>query len=190
MGQDPSKGTGEDPKDPAEEKYAEKARKELAILNQKLKVIGYDAEEHDRIREISSQGLAVQEKKAELDKAEAALKPLNREIAELTSQLDQDETEIKGLEDDLKKSRKALGKARETSPDTHSAEESLIKLKEQEKVLERQVGAAQQKVAVLEKQKVRQEELRKRAPEYLSTRETVPAAGSRFWQRRGPGLVN
>ena len=149
----------------AEEKYAEKARKELILLNQKLKDIGYDAEEHDRIREISSQGITVQEKKAELDKAEAALKPLNREIAELTSQLDQDKAEIKGLEDELKKSQKALEKARGTSPDTRSAEELLIELKEQEKVLERQVGAAQQKVAVLEKQKQRQEELESKRQE-------------------------
>ena len=149
----------------AEETYAEQARKELVILNQKLKGIGYDAEEHDRIREISSQGIAVQEKKAELDKAEAALKPLNREIQELRSQLDQDEVEIKGLEDDLKNSQKALEKARGTSPDTRSAEETLSALKEQEKVLERQVGAALQKVTVLEKQKLRQEELGKKRQE-------------------------
>ncbi len=142
-----------------EETFAEQARKELFVLNKKLKDIGYDAEEHDRIREISSQGIAVQEKKAELDKAEATLKPINREIKELRSQLDQDEAEIKGLEGDLKKSQKALEKARDASPDTRSTEESLIVLKEQEKILERQVGAALQKVAVLEKQKLRQEEL-------------------------------
>ena len=143
----------------ANETYAEKARQELLAINQNLKDIGYDAAEHDRVREISSQGVAIQEKKAGLDKAEAALKPLNREIDDLVSQLAYDETELKTLGSDLKKARLALDKAKETSPDTRAAEDSLIECKEQEKILERKVGAAQQKVAVLEKQKHRQEEL-------------------------------
>ena len=147
------------------ETYADKARQELLAINQNLKDIGYDAGEHDRVREISNQGVAIQEKKAELDKAEAALKPLNREIEDLVSRLAHDKTELKTLGSDLKKARLALDKAKETSPDTRAAEDSLIECKEQEKVLERKVGAAQQKVAVLEKQKHRQEELENKRQE-------------------------
>lgn len=145
--------------------YADEARQELLVINQNLKDIGYDAAEHDRVREISSQGVAIQEKKAGLDKAEAALKPLNRELEDLTSQLALGEIEIKTLGGDLKKARLSLEKARETMPDTRSAEDSLIENKEQEKVLERKVGAAQQKVAVLEKQKQRQGELENKRQE-------------------------
>jgi len=143
----------------ADETYANEARQELAIINQELKDIGYDAAEHDRVREISSQGVTIQEKKGRLDKAEAALKPLNREIEDLVSQLALDEVDLKKLSGDLKKARQSLEKTKETTPDTRSAEDALIECKEQEKVLERKVGAAQQKVAVLEKQKQRQEEL-------------------------------
>ncbi len=149
----------------ANEIYADKARQELLAINQNLKDIGYDAAEHDRVREISSQGVAIQEKKAGLDKAEAALKPLNREIGDLISQLANDETELKTMGSDLKKARLALDRAKETSPDTRAAEDSLIECKEQEKVLERRVGAAQQKVTVLEKQKLRQEELENKRQE-------------------------
>ena len=149
----------------ANEIYADKARQELLAINQNLKDIGYDAAEHDRVREISSQGVAIQEKKAGLDKAEAALKPLNREIEDLISQLANDETELKTMGSDLKKARLALDRAKETSPDTRAAEDSLIECKEQEKVLERRVGAAQQKVTVLEKQKLRQEELENKRQE-------------------------
>ncbi len=143
----------------AEETYAEDARKELLDINQNLKDIGYDAAEHDRVREISSQGVVIQEKKTRLDKAEAALKPLNREIEDLVNLLAQDEVKLKTQVSDLKKARLALDRAKETSPDTREAENSLIERKEQEKVLERRVGAAQQKVTVLEKQKLRQVEL-------------------------------
>ena len=149
----------------ANENYADKARQELLAINQNLKDIGYDAAEHDRVREISSQGVAIQEKKAGLDKAEAALKPLNREIEDLISQLANDETELKTMGSDLKKARLSLDRAKETSPDTRAAEDSLIECKEQEKVLERRVGAAQQKVTVLEKQKLRQEELENKRQE-------------------------
>ncbi len=149
----------------ANETYADKARQELLAINQNLKDIGYDAAEHDRVREISSQGVSIQEKKAGLDKAEAALKPLNREIEDLVSRLAHDETELKKLGSDLKKARLALDRAKETSPDTRAAEDSLIECKEREKVLERKVGAAQQKVAVLEKQKQRQEELENKRQE-------------------------
>jgi len=149
----------------ADETYAEKARQELLAINQNLKEIGYDAAEHDRVREIGSQGVAIQEKKAELDKAEAALRPLNREIDDLVSQLANDETALKTLVSDLKKARQALDRAKETSPDTRTAEDSLSECKEKEKVLERKVGAAQQKVAVLETQKHRQEELENKRQE-------------------------
>lgn len=143
----------------ADETYAGEARQQLMKINQNLKEIGYDAAEHDRVRDIFSRGVAIQEKKANLDKAEAALKPLNREIEDLTSQLAHDEAELETLASDLQKARLNLEKARESTPDTRSAEILLIDCKEKEKVLERQVGAAQQKVAVLEKQKQRQEEL-------------------------------
>ncbi len=143
----------------ADETYASEARQELMVINQDLKDIGYDAAEHDRVREISSQGVTIQEKKARLDKAEAALKPLNREIEDLVSHLAIDEAELKRLNGDLEKNRQSLKKTRETTPDTRSAEATLNECKEHEKVLERKVGAAQQKVEILEKQKQRQEEL-------------------------------
>ncbi|RLE03458.1 MAG: hypothetical protein DRJ13_04495, partial [Bacteroidetes bacterium] len=41
----------------ADETYASEARQELMVINQDLKDIGYDAAEHDRVREISSQGV-------------------------------------------------------------------------------------------------------------------------------------
>jgi len=143
----------------ANETYGAKAREELLVINNNLKELGYDAAEHDRVREVSSQGADIRENKAILDKAEAALKPLRRELEELVSQIALDEEELKNLKSDHNKTRQALEKAKESTPDTRSVENSLIACKEQEKVLERKVGAAQQKVAVLEQQKQRQEEL-------------------------------
>ncbi len=141
------------------ESYAQEARKELGVINAELKAIGYDAAEHDRVREFSSQGAAIQAKKADLDKAEAALKPLNREIAELQEQLEQDRKSLDREQAEYDRASERLEQARREAPDTRQAEEDLLDLKERENILQREVGAALQKVAVLEGQKGRLSEL-------------------------------
>lgn len=147
------------------ENYAPQARQALKMIDAELKSIGYDAAEHDRIRELSSQGVAIQAKKAELDRAEAALKPLNREIDDLKGRLAQAEKERQIRESALEESRQILEKARNQAPDTREAERGLLDLKEKENILQREVGAAQQKVAVLEGQKERRGELEKKRGE-------------------------
>jgi exonuclease SbcC len=137
------------------ESYAEKARKELSSINQELKEIGYDAAEHDRIRNIVEGGSEIQKRKGVLDSAEAALKPLNREINDLIKQLEDDQKDLEKLEQELSKSQKALDAANKEAPDIKGAEKDLLQLKENENILQRELGAAQQKVSVLETQKQR-----------------------------------
>jgi exonuclease SbcC len=141
------------------ESYAEEARKELRKINQDLKKIGYDAEEHDRIRNIVDQGSEIQKKKGVLDSAEAALKPLNRELTDLTKQLEEEQKDLKGLESDLLQSQQTLDTAKKEAPDTKQAEKDLLQQKENENIIQRELGAAQQKVSVLQTQKQRKTEL-------------------------------
>lgn len=143
----------------AEETYAQDARQDLEKINAELKAIGYDAAEHDRVRELTNQGADIQAKKAELDKSEAALKPLDREISELEEQLEADRNSLDIEETEFEQARQHLETARESAPDTHQAERTLLDHKEKENILQRDVGAAQQKVAVLDNQKARQKEL-------------------------------
>ncbi len=137
------------------ENFGADARAKLNSLNTELKKIGYDAAEHDRVRDLSNQGTRIQDQKTSLDKAEAALKPLSREIKELTDQIDQDQIELSKLDDELEGCRKVLEEGQKNAPDTSSQENLLLSLKEDEKSLEREVGAAQQKVSVLKIQKGR-----------------------------------
>jgi exonuclease SbcC len=143
------------------EDYAKNARAELKSLNAELKKIGYDADEHDRTRELVNQGSRIQDQKTALDQAEAALKPLAREIKDLLAQKNEDQNELKRQQAELEDSRQALAKAEENAPDLGSVKNQLLTYKEQEKALEREVGAAQQKVAVLQTQKDRKLELEK-----------------------------
>ena len=138
-----------------EEEYALESREALAIINAELKEIGYDAAEHDRIRDLSSQGAAIEGEKTELDRAEAALKPLSREIEDQTARLVEAEKDHLSRAAALEESRGKLEKAQEKAPDTKEVERDLFGLKEKENILHREAGAAQQKVAVLEGQKER-----------------------------------
>lgn len=148
-----------------EEGYAPEARQTLKEINAELKEIGYDAAEHDRIREISSHGLEIQEEKTELDKAEAALKLLDREIDDLGKRLSEERHNHQSRQAALDKTRQSLEKARQQAPDTREAESELLDLKEKENILQRQLGAAQQKVAVLDGQKERLGDLEKKKNE-------------------------
>lgn len=138
--------------------YVEEARQLLTDINAELKKIGYDAAEHDRVREIVMRGTVLQERKRALDNARSALKPLEREIKEIIEVLDSDKTDLKKQTSELDRSRQALETAEGKAPDTQLVENNLLELKEKENILQRQVGAAQQKVSVLEKQKLRKNE--------------------------------
>ncbi len=137
------------------ESYADDARAQLKSLNTELKKIGYDADEHDRVRELTDQGNRIQDQKTSLDKAEAALKPLSREIKELSDQVARDQKALESQRSELEQGRQALEQGQKSAPDTGSVESQLLVYKEKEKTLEREVGAAQQKVSVLETQKTR-----------------------------------
>jgi len=142
-----------------EERFASQARKTLQRINAKLKEIGYDAARHDQVREKVEQGAAIQERLQKLEKARAALSPLEREIEDLSAQVAVEEEELKSTQDELAQAQHSLQEAREEAPDKEQAEQDLLALKERENVLQREVGAAQQKVNILKKQKQRRTEL-------------------------------
>ena len=172
-----------------QESYAADARAKLKTLNADLKKIGYDADEHDRVRELSNQGTRIQDQKTSLDKAEAALKPLSREIKELSDQADRDQKELESQHDELERSLKALEEGQENAPDTRSLENQLLVLIEQEKALEREVGAAQQKVSVLKTQKNRKIELETERQEISSSIKQFKQLEEAFGKDGVPALL-
>lgn len=147
------------------EAYASKARELLSEINADLKEIGYDAAEHDQVRKLVNQGSVIQDRKGALDNSKATLKPLEREIKELTALLISEQKDLKKQTADIKHSRQELEAAMGQAPDTRQSEKTLLELKENENILQREVGAAQQKVSVLENQKLRKFELEQKRQE-------------------------
>lgn len=143
----------------AQEAFAMTARQALAQIDEQLKLIGYDAAVHDRLRQQESEGRSSAESLRSLEKAQAALVPVEREMAALEEQIEAGQVEVDQQQDEYKQAVAALGEAQSQAPDLYGIEQELLDLQEQENRLRMEVGAARQKVLVLEDLKARRSEL-------------------------------
>ncbi len=142
-----------------EEQFAPEARKALAEIDQELKEIGYDAVAHDEVRKQELSGRATESEFRDLARARAALEPLENEIANLQGQIDALQVEIGSQQVEYDQSATHLAAAEAQAPDLHQAQRELLDIQERENRLRLEVGAAQQKVLVLEDLKKRRVKL-------------------------------
>ena len=143
------------------ETFAPAARQKLNRINGELKEIGYDAARHDQVRSLVEQGEAVQGQLRALEKAQVAAEGLTRKIADLRKQLAEEEHQQERQQTALQENQHKLKDAETAAPDLSAARKELLSIKEEENILQRRVGAAQQKVAVLERQREKLSRLEK-----------------------------
>jgi exonuclease SbcC len=135
--------------------YAPEARVRLSEIDQELKSIGYDAASHDAVRKAETEGRANEQEMLALEKARAANKPLEREITDLDKQIADSESELARKQEQHKEALGTLQSSREQAPDQLAAENVLLNLQERENQIRLEVGAAKQKVLVLDDLKTR-----------------------------------
>ena len=155
------------------ESFAIKERTNLATLDQELKQLGYEALEHDRIRQKLKESESAKEDFRQLEKAEAALKPLEREISESQDQIKSIANEISELEKSHAEGVTNLEAAQSELPDLAKLEQQVHELLESENIIQQELGAASQRVAVLK-------EIRKRKIDLESQREEIAQRVSQF----------
>lgn len=143
----------------AERTFSQPVRVQLQQVDASIEKLGYAPDEHERCRRKESEIRVVEETYRELEKAKTAVESLRREIGTLKESLAGLQEKIKendaikaGLELELEKQHDDLS-------DIDSLEEELKDLRSEENNLRQQVGAAQQMVNVLEKQRQRQAEI-------------------------------
>ena len=157
------------------ETFAPEVRTELAQIDAELKAIGYDAASHDSVRKTEMDLRRVEDDLLMLEKAKAANEPLAREIAETEAQLELLVQDSTALEQELASAEDAFTQSEENAPNLRQAQLALLDLQEQENRLRMDVGAAQQKVQVLD-------DLRKRRKELESQRETLAKRSGQYKQ--------
>jgi DNA repair protein SbcC/Rad50 len=140
------------------ETYAPEARRQLAEIDAQLKRTGYDAAAHDTLRQAEQTGRASESELRALEKARAALVPLEREIAGLSAQEVELLKEAARQGQEYEQAVAVLAVGQSQAPDLDEAERRLLGLKEQENRLRMEMGAAKQKVDVLANLKARQNE--------------------------------
>ena len=140
------------------ENFAPEARAELAAIDAELMLIGYDAAAHDAVHRAAADPAAETDQRA-LERAQAALEPLEDEIANLQESGTKLQAEIETQRRDYDQAAAALAAIEASAPDLHQAQMDLLQIQQQENRLRMEVGAAQQKVSVLADLKKRRENL-------------------------------
>jgi DNA repair protein SbcC/Rad50 len=141
------------------ESYAPQARLCLGEIDAELKSIGYDAAEHDRVRKQEVEGRSSEAELRSLDSARATMGALERELEELKQQVGRYQEEFALLENEHQKAEAALQEAESQAPDVDEAERTLRGFQEQENMLKMEVGAARQRVQILDELKRRKKSL-------------------------------
>ena len=131
-------------------KYAVEVQKQLAKLDKQLAKLGYDAAAHDTARRTELEGRTSDEEYRKLESTRAALAPLDNEIQNLKSEIENQRSEIGQQETEHKTVKANLELALSQAPDLGEAERVLFNMQEKENSLNQEVGAARQKVTVLD----------------------------------------
>jgi exonuclease SbcC len=139
--------------------YAAEARTVLAEIDQELKTIGYDAAKHDEIRRTERNQRGPGAELHDLEKAQAALAPLERELDDMHVQIEALENSLRKLESEHTQAAAELAASEAQLPDLQTAERELLTLQEHENKLRMAVGAAQQNVNILDGLKTRHQSL-------------------------------
>jgi len=146
--------------------YALQARKALEVVDHELATLGYDAAAHDALRQEEQQARGAEEAYRQLEAARSALKPIEDEIANLQVEIKKRKAEIDSQRQEHDEAAALLAASEAQAPDMNAAIDELLRLQERENQLMQEVGAARQKVDVLD-------DLRARKVGYEAEREKL-----------------
>jgi exonuclease SbcC len=138
-----------------EETFAAEARTKLQEIDAELTALGYDLDAHDRLRKTEQAGREAEADLRALEQARAALAPIEREITGLETQVLEQDAELARLTEAYDDAAAQFAAAEAGLPDASEAETNLHDSQEKENVLRLEVGAARQKVNVLDTLKER-----------------------------------
>ncbi len=130
--------------------FALEARAQLKQIENELEELGYDVEAHKHLRLVEQTGTEAGENLRALEQARAALGPIEREITGLEEQLGELEETLSDQQAAHDEEAARIAALEAEMPDLAQAEAELHNIKELENRLRMDVGAAKQKVAVLE----------------------------------------
>jgi len=140
-------------------KYAVDEQKQLTKLDKELAKLGYDTAAHDEARSKENSLRRAEDSFRELASAREVSKQIEDEIKNLNEEKRKREEEIVGQESAFNQAAESLKDAQSHAPNLDEAERQLYRLREEENNARAEMGAARQKVDVLETQRARKAKL-------------------------------
>jgi exonuclease SbcC len=169
--------------------FATKAHTELAKIDTELKKIGYDAAAHDAARRSEVEARSIDDDFRNLEKAKAALGPLEREITESKDRISSLRNACQQLQKEHDQAKSSKDEAQAQAPDIRQAQRDLLNFQEEENRLRMDVGAARQKVQVLTELKIRRESIEADRETLAKTRAQYKQLETAFGKDGVPALL-
>ena len=141
------------------EMFLNEVRDELEDIFSKMGEIGYNVETHTELKKYVLEMRSAQNDFMELSIAKGAVKPVKDEIENLEKQISSINEEIEGQTRNYQEVFEQLRDADQNKPDIQSNEITLNDLQASESQLNREIGAARQRVSVLFDQRRRKKKL-------------------------------
>ncbi|GAB4266134.1 MAG: SMC family ATPase [Candidatus Promineifilaceae bacterium] len=143
-----------------DELFAPEAQEKLAELETRITAVGYDAQVHQQARLARDACKDAPARYQKLQEVRSAVKPLDDSLADLDTQIAEQETAMASLQKEHEAAQAQLAALTADSPDLTVLEDEVQALREERVQADRQVGAAQQRLDVLEDVRQQQEHLR------------------------------
>lgn len=147
----------------ADEDLAPEAQEALAELDRQLATLSYDESAHQAARQTRNSLQEAPDRFQQLKQAEAAVRPLDDTLADLDQQVSEQEETVATVQAQHETAVAQLESLADDEGDLRTVEKEVTALREQEIAVHQQVGAARQRLAVLDAlrtQRQQQEERR------------------------------
>ncbi|MHB8817713.1 MAG: AAA family ATPase [Bellilinea sp.] len=149
------------------EDFEPAARAELTRLAAEAGAIGYDALEHEKVSQAELSGRSSEDAMRQVDKARAALSPLEREIATIETSIAKEEKSLTSLMEEKQAAEKEYEEMAARIPNKSILEREVYTLKEQTNIKRSEVGAAENNLNNLKNIRERQKTLLAQRDEIL-----------------------
>jgi DNA repair protein SbcC/Rad50 len=144
----------------ADDDLLPEAQSALAELDEQIAALDYDAEAHADARQARAELAPAADRQQALQQAQAALKPLQDTLTDLAQQIADQEQQVAELVEQKETAESQLAALTADSGDLHALESEVHDLREAEIQAHQRVGAAQQRLNVLDDLRRRREAIK------------------------------
>ncbi len=139
--------------------YATEAQTAMAALNQQISELDYDADAHNTAKQAHADLAAAPKRQQALQQAKTAVDTLDATLTDLAAQLAAQKQTVKALAAQQETAVAQLADLQSSEGDLRATENEVIDLREEEIAANRTVGAAQQRLSVLDDLRQRSQSL-------------------------------